>query len=161
MLPLLKQLNPALVWVRQDFSVGIELVNGHHIFARFDLDSCGTAGYVFDTSFILSEYGEVILDGREDLETHLYVNEIAEAIADVLNSKKEIKAQEIYRQAELSVKVEYALSLEDKITALTHLDELLDSLNNEEYRASTAAQELWGGWLELAVKLASIGSSSE
>lgn len=157
MLKELKKLNPALLWVRQTFCVDLELVNGHHIYVRFDLPSCGTNGHAFDVSFILTHYSDVILDDRGDMGIDK-VKEIARAIADALNLKKEVKATEVYRQANLSMDVQWALSMGDKYKALSHLDELLNSLIS--YR-SDLARELWDGWLDLALKMCKISSSPE
>jgi hypothetical protein len=135
--------------------VDLELVNGHHIYVRFDLPSCGTTGHAFDVSFILAHYSDIILDGKGDMGIDR-VKEIARAIADALNLKKEVKGTEIYRQANLSMDVQWALSIGDKRKALTHLDDLLNTIGDYP-----EAQPLWSDWLHLAVKLATIGSSPE
>ena len=142
MIQTLRDTNPAGIWLREKFQISLRLVNGRLIVLRFDLASCGTTdGLIWDADKVTKHYGSFIL--ADDLlvtEKHL---SIASTIAEVLNEKMELEAEEILRQIKMSFTILDALEADDYVTACDLTTKLIDRLKPYDPRA----YNIWRQWV--------------
>lgn len=143
---LLRQTNPARLWLREKFQTDLQLASGHHIVVRFDLPSTGVTGYRFDAEAVISLCGEHIL-ADIDKDYGEYLN-VASTIADVLNQKVDAEAKRVLGEVRMSLSLLDALDAEDWMGAALILEGLTDSLICHGEHAN----RIWGSWVNLAVE---------
>jgi len=142
MIQILRETNPAKIWLREKFQISLRLVNGRLIVIRFDLASCGTTdGLIWDADKVWKHCGDSILaDDPLITEKHL---SIASTIADVLNEKMEVEAAEILGQIKMSFLILDALETQDYGTACLLINQLIERLKPYDPRA----YEMWRRWI--------------
>lgn len=134
----LRRTYPAREWLQARRQLTLEMVSGHHIVVRYDLDSASPDGVQFSAEQIVRFYGAGIL-GDNKLE-------VAEAIADTIREKTKILRDDVVAQVVMSSRLLDALEAHDMETAKELGIEMLDML--EPYRP--CADEIWGQWLIIA-----------
>ena len=132
MIQLLRNTNPAKIWLREKFETSLRLVNGRLIVLRFDLASCGTTdGLIWDADKVSAQFD--LVDDPS----------IASSIADTLNEKMELEAAEILQQIKMSFLILDALEAEDISMAARGLSDLCDRLESYKPRAL----KIWSQWI--------------
>ncbi len=142
MISYLRDTNPAGIWLREKFQISLRLVNGRLIVLRFDLPSCCiTDGFIWDADKVTKHFADSILvDDVVTVEKYLST---ASVIADTLNEKMELEAEEILGQIKMSFLILDALETYDWLTASKKLSDLCDRLESYKPRA----HEVWAQWI--------------
>jgi hypothetical protein len=142
MLPLLRETNPAKIWLREKFQTSLSLVNEQHIVIRFDLASCGSLGFIFDTDKVMKFYGDVVLADKGIPMSYEEHTSICSAIADTLNDKMQLVANDVLGHIRMSFDVLDALSGNDDVIAYQTLGQLATDLMTYNPQAT----KLWSPW---------------
>lgn len=129
--------NPAHIWLREQFEVSLELINGHLIVTRFGLDECAPGGFQWDTDKLREYCGMATLDD-------IGGSSIVESIADVLNDKMHLEATEVLGHIKVSFVILDALRVQDYVTAYHMTIGLARRLLAYDPRAS----EVWADWIK-------------
>ena len=134
-LEILRQTCPARVWLRQRFSLSLEMVSGHHIVVQYDIASASPNGVEFTPEQIVTYYGAGIL-GDNKLDP-------AEAIAENIRERTKMMRDNVVAHVVMSSRVLDALEADDKELAQDMMGDLLDMLEPHE----PYADAIWTDWL--------------
>ena len=119
---------PASNWAKHRFSTDLRLANDQHIVVRFDLPQRvdDISATLFTPDKVESEYGDIILKGREKMDPEMY-EEVCAAIADLLNTRIAMIQKDVSTHLTLCAAVLQALLDEKWVLAYV----LISQLSNE------------------------------
>jgi len=138
--------NPALDWITEEFRYNLQLINGEAISITFDISSATT--YEFTAQAVEELFGPKIIKGREEGITK-HLDEICQAIADVLNEGMAHVASDIVHQTLLSFLILGGLDTLTKHELLVLCSNLENGLL-VYYKQNT--QKRWINWMKDVIK---------
>lgn len=148
MIQYLTNTNPAGKWLQGKFQTSLRLVNGQLIVLRFDVASCGTQGFKWTADKVIAKFDPTTLVDKEtDYGEYL---SMASTIADVLNQKMQLVANDVLEQVRMSLDVLGALSLGDRLSAYV----LAVRLTNRLLIYSPESDRIWSAWIENVIDYA-------
>lgn len=141
MVHFLEDTNPAPVWLQEKFKTVLQLANGHIVVVKFNVTSCDSEGYNFDTEAVLSHFGNAILADKETAYGD-YLS-IASTIAHVLNTRMVEIAEEVISHVDLSLKILARISSQNYAEAYL----LTVKLSKRLLAFGDHADNIWASWL--------------